>query len=74
MLLREVLGDDHPDTLVGAANLAVTLHQAGRSDEAEQLRTRVLGRFSHVLGANHPNALLLRDWQRIDLDLEALRI
>jgi hypothetical protein len=74
ILLREVLGDDHPDILVCEADLAVTLHQAGRSEEAEQLRTRVLDSFSHVLGAHHPNAVTLRNWQQIDLDLEALRI
>ncbi len=74
VLLQEVLGDDHPDTLVCEADLAITLHQAGRSDEAERLRTRVLDSFGYVLGDKHPNEVLLRNWQRIDLDLEALRI
>jgi Domain of unknown function (DUF4062)/Tetratricopeptide repeat len=73
-LLQDVLGGDHPDTLVCEADLAVTYHQAGRSEEAEQRRTRVLDSFSPVLGDHHPNAVLLRNWERIDLDLEALRI
>jgi hypothetical protein len=68
--LGEVLTPDHPDTLVCRANLAVTLHDAGRDDEAEELRITILGEFSRVLGAGHPDGTQLRKWQRINRDLE----
>jgi hypothetical protein len=74
VLQREVLGPDHPDTLVCAANLAVTMHQAGRAEEAGQLRARARDRLIQVLGPQHPEMGLLRDWQRIDLELEVLPI
>jgi hypothetical protein len=73
-LLKEVLGDDHPDTLVCEANLIVTLHQAGWIERAETLRNQILDRFSKTLAPEHPLARPLEVWQRIDLELEALRI
>ena len=69
-LLRSTLGRDHPDTLVCEANLATTLWQRGHHQEAEELRTRVMADFSRVLGAGHPDAAQLQDWQRINRDLE----
>ena len=72
--LSEVLTADHPDTLVCRANLAVTLHDAGRDAEAEELRVMILGDFSRVLGAGHPDATQLRKWQRINRDLEPQQI
>jgi hypothetical protein len=74
LLMREALGDEHPDTLVCGANLAVSLHQAGQTEDAGRLRTEILNRFSLILGPQHPFSRQLRDWQRINLDLEALRI
>jgi hypothetical protein len=52
----------------------VSLHQEGRDKEAERLKAQILDRFSQLLGPQHPDALLIRDWLRIDLDLEALPI
>jgi hypothetical protein len=72
--LAEVLNEEHPDTLVCRANLAVTLHDAGRDKEAEELRVTILGDFSRVLGAGHPDATQLRKWQRINRDLEPQQI
>jgi hypothetical protein len=34
---RRVLGDDHPDTLASASNLAADVRALGRDDEANQL-------------------------------------
>jgi hypothetical protein len=73
-VMREVLGDHHPDTLVCEANLAVTRHQAGRARDAEELRIQTLGRLGQVVGLKHPLAGSLKKWRRIDLDLEALSI
>ena len=72
--LYEVLGRDHPDTLVCQGNLAVTLRQMGRTGEAEQHRMRAVESITRFLGPQHPDAMLLRDWSRTDLDLEAVQI
>jgi len=73
-LLRDVLGRDHPDTLVCQANLAVTLHQAGRDHEAEELKAAIMADLSRVLGASHPDSAQLQEWQRINRDLEPQQI
>jgi CO dehydrogenase nickel-insertion accessory protein CooC1 len=73
-LLREVLGPDHPDTLVCQANLSVTLRQAGRDHEAEELRAAIMADLSRVLGASHPDSMQLHEWQRINRDLEPQQI
>jgi hypothetical protein len=64
--LRKKLGPHHPDTLTCEANLAVTLHQAGRGKEAKQARTRTLDNLSQVLGPQHPDVLSLRDWRQVN--------
>jgi Domain of unknown function (DUF4062)/Tetratricopeptide repeat len=73
-LLREVLGNDHPDTLVCRVNLLVTRHQSRETGDAEELRARMLERLDQTMGPQHSSTRSLRAWQRIDLDLEALRI
>jgi hypothetical protein len=72
--LRRTLGRDHPDAFVCEANLAVTLRQLGQESDAEELRARVLGDFTRVLGAGHPDAVQLQKWQRINRDLEPQQI
>jgi Domain of unknown function (DUF4062)/Tetratricopeptide repeat len=74
VLIGDRLGHDHPDTLVAEADLAVTLHHAGRREDAGHLQARTIARLSDALGGTHPHVDLLRDWHRIDLDIEALPI
>jgi hypothetical protein len=74
VLIGDRLGHDHPDTLVAEADLAVTLHHAGRGEDAGHLQARTIARLSDALGGTHPHVDLLRDWHRIDLDIEALPI
>jgi hypothetical protein len=69
-MLTRVLGAEHPDTLICQANLAITLRDAGRSDEAEQLAASVLVRLEQVLGKGHPDISQLQARQRINRDLE----
>jgi hypothetical protein len=73
-LLQEVLGGDHPDTLVCQANLIVTRRQSREAGDAEELRARMLKRLDQIMGPQHSSTRSLQAWQRIDLDLEALRI
>jgi hypothetical protein len=68
--LRAVLGAEHPDTLACEANLAITCHARGRTAEAERIRERVLEAKARVLGENHPLLEHLRQWRRINRDLE----
>jgi hypothetical protein len=74
VVIGDSLGHDHPDTLVAEADLAVTLHHAGQRDDAGHLQARTITRLSNSLGGTHPHVRLLRDWHRIDLDIEALPI
>ncbi|GAA3442259.1 FxSxx-COOH system tetratricopeptide repeat protein [Planomonospora venezuelensis] len=68
--LRTALGPEHPDTLTCEANLAVTLHALERTAQAERLRERVLAVKARVLGEDHPTLAHLRQWRRINRDLE----
>jgi hypothetical protein len=53
---------------------AVTLRAAGHDDAARALRDLALDGFSRILGPLHPHHASLREWRRIDLDLDALPI
>ncbi|GAA3097157.1 FxSxx-COOH system tetratricopeptide repeat protein [Streptosporangium carneum] len=68
--LRAKLGETHPDTLVCEANLAVTLWVSGQAARAEQARSRLLPIMGRSLGESHPTLAQLREWRRINRDLE----
>jgi hypothetical protein len=50
-------GDDHPDTLVSASNLATDLHDLGHHQQAHDLDHDTFNRRRRVLGANHLDTL-----------------
>jgi hypothetical protein len=52
---REILGEDHPDTLTAAANLAATLRAMGDYPAARGLFENVLARSREILGEDHPH-------------------
>ncbi|EXK76697.1 hypothetical protein FOQG_18566 [Fusarium oxysporum f. sp. raphani 54005] len=52
-LRREVLGEEHPDTIRSMADLAATYHAQGRYDEAESICREVLELRREVLGEKH---------------------
>jgi hypothetical protein len=56
-LRRVRLGDDHPDTLESAHNLAGDLWVLGRHEQAAQLGEDTLARRRRVLGEDHPDSL-----------------
>jgi hypothetical protein len=43
---REILGDDHPDTVRAMVNLAMTYHRLGQLNKAEELEVVVLEKHS----------------------------
>ncbi len=56
-LHRELLGDEHAETLVAATERGLLLHRAGRPEEAEILMRATLDLQERHLGADHPDTL-----------------
>ncbi|MGH4000318.1 MAG: tetratricopeptide repeat protein, partial [Pseudonocardiaceae bacterium] len=56
-LRHSALGEDHPDTLESANNLALNLHELGQYEQARQLNDDTLTRRRRVLGEDHPDTL-----------------
>ena len=64
---RRVLGEDHPDTLASASNLAVDLRDLGEDQAARELDEDTLARRRRVLGEDHPDTLTSASNLAIDL-------
>ncbi|KAF1352616.1 P-loop containing nucleoside triphosphate hydrolase protein [Delphinella strobiligena] len=56
-LRGELLGKEHPDTLISIANLASTYWKQGQWKEAEELFVSVIETRKRVLGEEHPDTL-----------------
>ncbi|KAJ7852232.1 hypothetical protein B0H13DRAFT_2284387 [Mycena leptocephala] len=54
---KQLLGADHPNTLLAMGDLAATYRQLGRYQEAEPLENTVLEKWKQLLGADHPDTL-----------------
>jgi tetratricopeptide (TPR) repeat protein len=54
---RDRLGDDHPDTLTSASNLALNLWVLGEYQRACALDENTLTRRRRILGKDHPDTL-----------------
>jgi len=54
---RQVLGEDHPDTLRSMGNLTSTYWNQGRLKDAEVLEVAVMEKRKEVLGDEHPDTL-----------------
>jgi tetratricopeptide (TPR) repeat protein len=67
---RRVLGEDHPDTLTSASNLALDLRALGEYERARQLDEDILTGYRRVHGEDHPVTLLPAN--NLALDLYAL--
>ncbi|MGX9890320.1 tetratricopeptide repeat protein, partial [Streptomyces sp. NPDC002276] len=52
---RRTLGDDHPDTLQSAHNLAITLYSLRQYAAAAQLLEDVRNHHRRTLGDDHPD-------------------
>ena len=64
---RRVLGDDHPDTLASAHNLAIDLRALGEVQAARDLDQDTLTRMRRVLGDDHPDTLASASNLAVDL-------
>ena len=65
-----MLGEDHPDTLTSASNLAITLRALGEHQAARELDEDTLARRRRVLGQDHPSTLISAS--NLAADLRAL--
>jgi tetratricopeptide (TPR) repeat protein len=54
---REIFGDDHPNTLTSASNLALNLRSMGRYQRARAVDEETLARRRRILGEDHPDTL-----------------
>ncbi|KAJ7820288.1 hypothetical protein B0H13DRAFT_2451872 [Mycena leptocephala] len=54
---KQVLGDDHPDTLLAMGNLASTYCDLGNFHKAQELEVVVLEKRKQVHGDDHPDTL-----------------
>ncbi|KDE75751.1 TPR repeat protein [Aspergillus oryzae 100-8] len=57
-LRKQVLGPEHPDTLINIAGLASIYWNQGQWREAEELEIQVLELRKQVLGPEHPDTLI----------------
>lgn len=58
---REVLGPDHPDTLMTRHNMAGVFFEQGKYSEALRIYQAVFEKRREVLGPNHPDTLRTRN-------------
>ena len=69
-LRREILGDQHPDTVESMHNLAITWSNRGRSDDAMAMIVECLKLRRHILGPTYPFTMsslnILQSWQPHD--------
>jgi len=54
---KQLLGDEHPDTLTSMAKLAVTYRKQGKWKEAEALQVVVIEKRKQLLGDEHSSTL-----------------
>jgi len=56
-VLRQSLGEEHPDTLTALHQLALCLIEQGRNQEAEKISQGVVEARKRLLGPEHPDTL-----------------
>ncbi|MEX5709573.1 tetratricopeptide repeat protein [Parafrankia sp. FMc6] len=64
LALHRSLGEDHPETLDGAFNLALSYAERGEIDSAYSLATDTYARMRKVLGVEHPKSQSVRKFLR----------
>lgn len=56
-ILRNALGEEHPDTLMSMSNVANSFHNAGQHNNAIELFKLSLKKMKGILGKDHPYTL-----------------
>jgi uncharacterized protein (DUF2267 family) len=68
--MREVLGPDHPMTLLCAANLAMDLAALHLDEQADELGSDTLSRLELKLPRDHPDIVVFRSGHHLDCDFD----
>ncbi|KAI5791005.1 hypothetical protein FPQ18DRAFT_410111 [Pyronema domesticum] len=55
---KQLLGEEHPDTVSSMNNLAINFHAQGRYREAEDLQMKVMETRKRIIGEEHPTTLI----------------
>ena len=55
--MQKILGDEHPNTITAIANLAITLGDQGKLEEAAAMEREVLEKRRKILGDEHPDTI-----------------
>ena len=55
---KDILGEEHPDTVTAMANLAGTLNALNKFIEAEKLQIQAVDLSIRISGAKHPDTLI----------------
>jgi tetratricopeptide (TPR) repeat protein len=58
---KDVIGEEHADTLTSMNNLAVVLRKQGKYEQAEEMHRQTLELRETVSGREHPDTLLSMD-------------
>lgn len=57
--MKQIIGDEHRNTILAMSNLALTLPNQCKTDEAARMFREVLERMKRILGEDeHPNTVL----------------
>jgi hypothetical protein len=67
---RDMLGEDHPDTLMAGANLAIDEAAAGNQAAADQRLTGVLQIYAETVTMEHPEARGAAQGIRLTAEIE----
>lgn len=59
-MTKDVLGEDHPDTIIAMANHAMGYYRQGETDKAEMLMNDVAHRSRVKLGDDHSSTLITK--------------
>ncbi|MCX4511462.1 FxSxx-COOH system tetratricopeptide repeat protein [Streptomyces sp. NBC_01619] len=65
-----VLTADHYDAIGCASNLAADLRDLGEPEEAARLHEDALRRAGAMMGPEHPTTRAVKEWVRLDSDIE----
>ncbi|KAJ7255746.1 hypothetical protein C8J57DRAFT_1186377 [Mycena rebaudengoi] len=71
---KQILGLEHPDTLVAMSNLAATYRKLGKFRDAGELQIAVLTKRKQILGPEHPKTVALKHVRTFHRDSDLRRI
>jgi hypothetical protein len=68
---KEILGENHPDTILAKRYLAFSLATICRDEEAKALLEEDFSRSREVLGENHPDTIKANELLEMIIELSS---